>query len=149
MPTFDKGIECIKLLLSKGSKDMHEPIISTFFPIFVAHISDKKDWHSDLNWKGMCSIMTYQVADVGVTRSENDGANNQGNRPRLSQIHRKGFIFPIPHKSLRMPMCKGFERWGTLDKIPHTFPTGSPPYLSKYSVDLRRFVEFPPLRVSI
>jgi hypothetical protein len=80
MPTFVKGIECIKLLLSKGSKDMHEPIISTFFPIFGAHISDKKDWHSDLNWKGMCSIMTYQVADVGVTRSENDGANNQGNR---------------------------------------------------------------------
>ena len=42
--------------------------------------------------------------------------------------------FPIPHKSLRMPMYKGIERWGTLDKIPHTFPTGSPPYLSKCSV---------------
>lgn len=125
MPTFGKGIECIKLLLSKGSKDMHEPIISTFFPIFGAHISDKKDWHSDLNWKGMCSIMTYQVADVGVTRSENDGANNQGNRPRLSQIHRKGFIFPIPHKSLGMPMYKGIEGWGIYAEIPHRFPTGS------------------------
>ena len=118
MPTLGKGHRMHQITPLQASNDMHEPIISTFFPIFGAHISDKKDWHSDLNWKGMCSIITYQVADLGVTRSENDGANNQGNRPRLSQIHRKGFIFPIPHKSLGMPMCKGFERWGTLFKIP-------------------------------
>ena len=119
MPTLGKGHRRHQITPLQASNDMHEPIISTFFPIFGAHISDKKDWHSDLNWKGMCSIITYQVADVGVTRSENDGANNQGNRPRLSQIHRKGFIFPIPHKSLGMPMCKGFERWGTSKWVPH------------------------------
>ena len=33
------------------------------------------------------------------------------------------YMFPIPHKSLGMPMCKGIEGWGTLAEIPHTFPT--------------------------
>ena len=56
----------------------------------------------------------------------------------------------IPHKSLGMPMLKGIERWGTLSKVPHTFPTGSPPYLSIHILfDLRRFVGFPPLGASI
>ena len=38
---------------------------------------------------------------------------------------------PIPHKSLGMPMCKGIERWGPLDYIPHGFPTDSPPRTSE------------------
>ena len=28
--------------------------------------------------------------------------------------HTKSFVFPIPHKSLGMPIWKGIERWGTL-----------------------------------
>ena len=53
---------------------MQKPLVSTFSPILGAHISDEKDGHSDLNWKEICGIMTYQVADLGVTRSENDGS---------------------------------------------------------------------------
>ena len=39
MPTLGNGTECIKLLLSQASKDMHEPLDPMFFPIFGAHIS--------------------------------------------------------------------------------------------------------------
>ena len=33
MPTLGKGTECIKLLLSQVSKDMHEPLVPMLFPI--------------------------------------------------------------------------------------------------------------------
>ena len=39
MPKLGKGTECIKILLSQASKDIHEPLIPMFFPIIGAHIS--------------------------------------------------------------------------------------------------------------
>ena len=39
MPTLGKGTECIKLLLSQASNDMHEPLVPMFFPVLGAHIS--------------------------------------------------------------------------------------------------------------
>ena len=38
MPTLGKGTECLQILLSQASKDMHEPLVPMFFPHF-AHIS--------------------------------------------------------------------------------------------------------------
>ena len=38
MPTLGKGTECIKLLLSKASKDVFEPLFP-MFSLFLAHIS--------------------------------------------------------------------------------------------------------------
>ena len=38
MPKPGKGTECIKLLLSQASKDMHEPLVPMFF-LFLAHTS--------------------------------------------------------------------------------------------------------------
>ena len=38
MPTLGKGTECIRLLLSQASKDMHEPLFS-MFSLLLAHIS--------------------------------------------------------------------------------------------------------------
>ena len=37
MPNLGKGTECIKLLLSKASKDMYEPSFQCFSP-HLAHI---------------------------------------------------------------------------------------------------------------
>ena len=34
LPTLGNGTECIKLLLSQTSKDMHEPLVPMLFPIF-------------------------------------------------------------------------------------------------------------------
>ena len=42
MPNPSKGTEFCKLLLSQASKDMREPLVPMFFPIFGAHISNYK-----------------------------------------------------------------------------------------------------------
>ena len=49
MPNLGKGTECIKLLLSQASKDMHEPLVPMFFPILGAHISVVEFLYSDLS----------------------------------------------------------------------------------------------------
>ena len=36
MPNPANGMEIVKLLLSQASKDMHEPLVPMFFPIFSA-----------------------------------------------------------------------------------------------------------------
>ncbi len=48
MPRLGKGTECIKILLSQASKDMHEPLVPMFFPILCAHISGAKFQYPDL-----------------------------------------------------------------------------------------------------
>ena len=54
MPNLGKGTECIKILLSQASKDMHEPLVPMFFPILGAHISVVEFLYSDLSWKELC-----------------------------------------------------------------------------------------------
>lgn len=39
MPNLGRGTECIKILLSQVSRDMHEPLVPMLFPILGAHIS--------------------------------------------------------------------------------------------------------------
>ena len=36
MPNLGKGTEIVKLLLTQASKDMYEPLVPMFFPIFGA-----------------------------------------------------------------------------------------------------------------
>ena len=38
MPKLGKDTECIQILLSQASKDMHEPLVPMFFPVLGAHI---------------------------------------------------------------------------------------------------------------
>ena len=42
MPTFGKGTECIKLLLSQASKDMYEPLVPMLFPVLGARVCGAK-----------------------------------------------------------------------------------------------------------
>ena len=39
MPKLGKGTECVQLLLSQVSKDMHEPLVPMLFPILGAQLS--------------------------------------------------------------------------------------------------------------
>ena len=39
MPYLGKGTECIRILLSQASKDMHEPLIPMLFPVLVYAMS--------------------------------------------------------------------------------------------------------------
>ena len=42
MPNLGKGTECVQLLLSQVSKDMHQPIDPMPFPILGAHVNGAK-----------------------------------------------------------------------------------------------------------
>ena len=69
MPKLGKGTECIKLLLSQASKDMHEPLVPMFFPILGAHISVVEFLYSDLNWKDCVAKWLFwwqKVVVIGV-----------------------------------------------------------------------------------
>ena len=57
MPNLEKGTECIKILLSQASKDMHEPLVPMFFPSLGAHISGAKIQYPDRSWKVTCGMM--------------------------------------------------------------------------------------------
>ena len=74
MPNLGKGTECINLLLSQASKDMHEPLVPMLFPILGAHISGSEFQYPDLSWKEPCGMMANLVAESG------------GNKGQLSNI---------------------------------------------------------------
>ena len=69
MPNLGKGTECIKLLLSQASKDMHEPLVPMLFPSLGAHINCAEFQYPDRSWKEMCGLMAQLVGDRGVTRA--------------------------------------------------------------------------------
>ena len=70
MPTLGNGTECIKLLLSQTSKDMHEPLVPMLFPVLGAHISGAEFQYPDLSWKEPCGMMANLVADSGGNKGQ-------------------------------------------------------------------------------
>ncbi len=70
MPDLGKGTEIIKLLLSQASKDMYEPLVPMFFPIFGAHICGAEFQYPDLSWKELCGQMANLVAHSGDNKGQ-------------------------------------------------------------------------------
>ncbi len=70
MPTLGKGTECIKLLLSQASKDMHEPLVPMLFPPLGAHMSGSEFQYPDLTWKETCGQMANLVAESGGNKGQ-------------------------------------------------------------------------------
>ena len=70
MPTLGKGTECIKILLSQASKDMHAPLVPMFFPIFGAHISGAEFQYPDFSWKEPTGMMANLVAESGGNKGQ-------------------------------------------------------------------------------
>ena len=70
MPNLGKGTEIVKLLLSQASKDMHEPLVSLFFPVLGAHISSAEFQYSDRTWKEMCGMMANLVGDSSCNKGQ-------------------------------------------------------------------------------
>ena len=70
MPTLGKGTECVRLLLSQTSKDMHEPLVPMLFPILGAHISGSEFQYPDLSWKEVCGQMANLVAESGGNKGQ-------------------------------------------------------------------------------
>ena len=70
MPNLGKGTECIRLLLSQTSKDMHEPLVPMLFPILGAHISGSEFQYPDLTWKEPTGMMAQLVGDSGCNKGQ-------------------------------------------------------------------------------
>ncbi len=70
MPNLGKGTECIKILLSQTSKDMHEPLVPMLFPILGAHVCGSEFQYPDLTWKELCGQMANLVAESGGNKGQ-------------------------------------------------------------------------------
>ena len=70
MPTLGKGTECIQILLSQASKDMHEPLVPMLFPVLGAHVSGAEFQYPDLSWKEPCGQMANLVAESGGNKGQ-------------------------------------------------------------------------------
>ena len=70
MPALGKGLECIKLLLSQTSKDMHEPLVPMLFPVLGAHVSGSEFQYPDLSWKELCGMMANLVSESGGNKGQ-------------------------------------------------------------------------------
>ena len=70
MPNLGKGTECIRLLLSQTSKDMHEPLVPMLFPVLGAHISGAEFQYPDLSWKEPTGMMAQLVGDSGCNKGQ-------------------------------------------------------------------------------
>ena len=71
MPNLGKGTECIKILLSQASKDMHEPLVPMLFPVLGAHISGAEFQYPDLTWKEPTGMMANLAGDRGRIAQRN------------------------------------------------------------------------------
>ena len=65
-----RGTECIKLLLSQASKDVHEPLVPMLFPSLDAKISGAKFLYHDRSWKETCGLMANLVAESGGNKGQ-------------------------------------------------------------------------------
>ena len=65
MPNLGKGKECVKLLLTQASKDMFEPLVPMFFPIFGTHLCGTEFQYPDFSWKEPTGMMANLVAKSG------------------------------------------------------------------------------------
>lgn len=70
MPWLGKGTECIKLLLTQVSKDMHAPLVPLLFPVLGAHVSEAEFQYPDLSWKELSGMMGNLVADSGCNKGQ-------------------------------------------------------------------------------
>ena len=61
MPRQGKGSKCVKILLSKASKDVFEPLIMMFFLIVGAQMSYTKFQKPGLKWKDFLAKWSNQT----------------------------------------------------------------------------------------
>ena len=119
MPTLGNGTECILLLLSQASKDMHEPLVPMLFPPLGAHMSGSEFQYPDLTWKETCGQMANLVAESGgnkgqlslLVEAERDTWHSSS-RPKGTLVTprrgRKGHLAPFqsPSHQSRLPHAR-------------------------------------------
>ncbi len=70
MPKPTKGTGFCKLLLSKASKDMHEPLVPMALPALAAHLTGVEFMYSDNNYYELCGQMGHLIGPSGVGKAQ-------------------------------------------------------------------------------
>jgi hypothetical protein len=70
MPKLGKGTECIQILLTQASKDMHEPLVPMLFPVLDAHISSSEFQFLDFIRRLPMSKMANLMGDSGSNKGQ-------------------------------------------------------------------------------
>jgi hypothetical protein len=98
MPGLGKGTECIKLLLSQASKDMHEPLVPMFFPPFGTHISGAEFQYPDAKMTAFFMKLHNNPRILRNTRAllTNNPALLRDKAGLLSYTSQRENIFVIP-----------------------------------------------------
>ena len=106
MPNLGRGMECVQLLLSQTSKDMHQALVPMLFPVLGAHISGAEFMYPDRTWKEMCGMMGNPVAESGAGKGQLPGlvealCRTQVLQERIPQRHLR--THGIVHSPLQYP----------------------------------------------
>lgn len=70
MPKLGKGLECIKLLLSQTSSDMHEPLLPMLAPVLGTKISNAEFQYPSGQWFEMCGQQAALIADSAGNKGQ-------------------------------------------------------------------------------
>ena len=108
MPNLLRGTKCVLFLLSKVSKDMHQPIVPILFSLMESHASGAKFMRSDQKWKEVCGMKGNLSAD---------------------RRHRKGPTVRTTGRAL----CRDFRQH---DEVELTKPGARPRYLNMPEVEM-------------
>ena len=78
-----------QILLSKASKQMHEPHVPMLFPLLGAHVCGSEFQYTDLRWKKLCGPMANLVAESGGNKGQTV-TTRRGHLSRLPPARRGG-----------------------------------------------------------
>ncbi len=70
MPNLGKGTECIQILLSQASKDMHAPLLRMLFPVLGTKISQAEFQYPSGQWLEMCGLQAALIAESAGNKGQ-------------------------------------------------------------------------------
>ena len=115
MPNLGRGTECVQLLLSQTSKDMHQSLVPMLFPVLGAHISGAEFMYPDRSWKEMCGMMGNLVAESGAGKGQLSGLVEalcrdfrQHDEEELTKMGARTLYLNMPEVELADRMCGGY-----------------------------------------
>ncbi len=73
MTTLRKGTECLQLILTQVSPDMHEAVVPMLFPVLAAHVSETEFMYPDNTWKEMCGMLAHLIGESGMGKGQLTG----------------------------------------------------------------------------
>ena len=117
MPNLGRGTECVQLLLSQTSKDMHQSLVPMLFPVLGAHISGAEFMYPDRSWKEMCGMMGNLVAESGAGKGQLSGLVEalcrdfrQHDEEEPTKLGARTQYLNMPEVEMTDSVCSGYRK---------------------------------------